>query len=172
MSRPTGYSSLQIGLHWTIAALIAFQLLAHDAMEDAFDDLVDGGRLRGDELTGAWLHAGVGATILVLALVRLVVRLQRGAPPPHRDKPAFLNWIAAATHWALYGFILVMPIVGAIAWFGLIEDAGDIHSFAAKVLLSLIGLHVVGALGEHFVFRNDTLKRMLAPQREGASSSD
>lgn len=165
MPHPAGYSPLQIGLHWTIAALVAVQLLFHDGMEDAFDDLVDGDRVRGDELAGAWLHAGVGATILALALLRLAVRLKRGAPAPHRDKPAFLIWIAAATHWALYGFILVMPLVGAVAWFGLIEDAGEVHAFAAKLLLPLIGLHMLGALGEHFVFRNDTLKRMFAPER-------
>jgi cytochrome b561 len=58
-----------------------------------------------------------------------------------------------------------MPIVGAIAWFGLIEDAGDIHSTAASFLLPWIGLHAAGALAEHFVFRNDTLKRMLRPEQ-------
>lgn len=168
MPRPAGYSTVQIGLHWTIAALVAVQLLFHDAMEDVFDDRIDGDAVRGDELTGAWLHAGVGATILVLALIRLVVRMRRGTPPLHHDKPAFLVWIGAATHFALYGFIIVMPIVGAIAWFGLIEDAGDLHSFAASLLLPLIGLHVLGALAEHFVFKNDTLKRMLVPQRSDA----
>lgn len=165
MTRPAGYSLLQIVLHWTIAALIAVQFLFHDAMEDAFDDLIDGDRVRGDELTGAWIHAGVGATILILAIVRLTVRVRRGAPPQHHDKPAFLRWIASATHVALYGFIFAMPLVGAIAWFGLIEDAGDIHAFAASLLLPLIGLHAAGALAEHFVFRNDTLKRMLKPDR-------
>jgi cytochrome b561 len=54
--------------------------------------------------------------------------------------------------------------VGAIAWFGLIEDAGNIHSAAAPLLLPLIGLHTAGALAEHFVFRNDALKRMFIPE--------
>jgi cytochrome b561 len=57
-----------------------------------------------------------------------------------------------------------MPIVGAIAWFGLIEDAGNIHSAAASLLLPLIGLHAAGVFAEHFVFRNDTLKRMFIPE--------
>jgi cytochrome b561 len=162
---PAGYSRLQIVLHWTIAALIAFQFLFHDAMEDAFDDRVDGDLVRGDELAGAWLHAGVGASILILAIIRVIIRLRRGAPKVHRDKPAFLIGIAYATHVALYGFIIAMPIVGAIAWLGLIEDAGDIHSTAASILLPLIGLHVAGALAETFVFRNDTLKRMFIPDR-------
>lgn len=169
MTAPAGYSRLQILLHWTIAVLVAVQFLFHDAMEDAFDDRVDGDMVRGDELAGAWVHAGVGATILVLAIVRVIVRLRRGAPPAHRDKPVFLIWIAYATHVALYGFIIAMPVVGAIAWFGLIEDAGDFHSSAAKILLPLIGLHIAGALAETLIFRNDTLKRMFVPDK-GATS--
>lgn len=163
----SGYSLLQIVLHWSIAALIAIQFLFHDAMEHAFDDLVDGAAVSGDQLTGAWLHAGVGATILMLAIVRLFVRWREGAPAVHRDKPVFLVWLAYVTHVALYTFIFAMPIAGAIAWFGLIESVGDIHSFASSLLLPLIGLHVVGALAEHFVFRNDTLKRMLMPRERG-----
>jgi cytochrome b561 len=167
--KPAGYSGTQIILHWTIALLIAIQFLFHDAMEDAFDDLVDGDRVRGDDLAGAWLHAGIGMTVLALAIVRLIIRLRRGAPPAHRDKSVFWIWIASATHVALYGFIFAMPIVGAVAWFGLIEDAGDIHATASKILLALIGLHAAGALAEHFVFRNDTLKRMLIPAKRLSS---
>ena len=33
----------------------------------------------------------------------------------------------------------------------LIEDAGNIHSAAASLLLPLIGLHAAGAFAEHFV---------------------
>jgi cytochrome b561 len=60
-----------------------------------------------------------------------------------------------------------MPIVGAVAWLGLVEDAGDLHATAASILLPLIGLHVAGALAETFIFRNDTLKRMFVPDKTG-----
>jgi cytochrome b561 len=166
------YSLLQIVLHWTIAVLVAIQFLFHDEMEKAFDDLVAGDHIRGDELAGAWLHACIGLTILALAIIRLSVRLQHGAPPAHHDKSRLLIWIASATHIALYGFIIAMPIVVGIAWFGLSETAGDIHSTAAPLLLTLIGLHVAGAFTEHFVFRNDTLKRMLIPERAQRQAPD
>lgn len=165
IAQRTGYTALQIGLHWTIAALIVTQFLLHDAMEDVFDDMVDGDRVRGDEIFGAWFHAGIGATILVLAIVHLIVRLRVGAPPVHRDKPIALVWIASATHFALYAFIFAMPIVGAIAFFGVVEEAGALHSAASTALLVLVGLHVLGAIAEHVVFRNDTLMRMLRPVR-------
>jgi cytochrome b561 len=160
---PQGYSRLQVVLHWTIAALVVFQLLVNDAMEDAFDDRMDGDPV--ETIGGALVHVGVGVTILLLAVIRLGVRLKRGAPPAHDDKPAIINWLGYGTHFLLYGFIFAMPLTGAIAWFGGIEVSAEIHEFGRLVLIPLIGLHILGGLTEHFVFRNDTLMRMLKPSR-------
>jgi cytochrome b561 len=44
-SAPSGYSGLQIALHWAIAAFIIFQLFVHDGMSDAFDDWIDGNEI-------------------------------------------------------------------------------------------------------------------------------
>lgn len=160
-ARPEGYSLLQIILHWTIAALIIFQLLVNDGMERAFDDRMDGKTIE----DGAWalLHIGVGLTIFVLALVRVVVRVVRGAPPAHDDKPAIINWVGYAVHALLYGFIFLMPLSGMGAWFGGSDLAGEVHEIAQLLLIPVIVLHVLGAFAEHFVFRNDTLLRMLRP---------
>jgi cytochrome b561 len=127
---------------------------------------LDGDRIDGDELGWAVLHIAVGLTVLVLAFIRLGVRLTRGAPEPHRDKAAVLIWLGSATHWLLYGFILFMPVSGALAWFGRAEFSADAHEFGRLVLVPLILLHAAGAFAEHFVFRNDTLKRMLRPTPE------
>jgi cytochrome b561 len=156
---PKGYSTAQIVLHWTIAALVVFQLLFHDAVERAFDDRMDGDPV--ETMGGALVHVGVGVTILILAVIRLAIRLRRGAPPPHDDKPAIINWIGYATHFLLYAFIFAMPLTGALAWFGGIEASAEIHELGRLILMPMIGLHVLGALAEHFVFRNDTLMRML-----------
>jgi len=167
MGSPHSYSRLQIALHWTIAALVAFQLLVNEGMSEAWDAREDGEPV-GGYLAWAWLHIAVGVTVLVLAIIRVAIRLKRGAPPVHRDKPAPLIWLAYLTHLALYAAILAMPLTGALAWFGGIEDSADLHELGRTLLLPLIALHVAGALGEHFVFRNDTLMRMLgrpAPER-------
>jgi len=163
---PNGYSLLQIVLHWTIAALIVFQLLVNEGIQDAFDDRLDGDPV--GDMAGAALHVGGGLLVLVLAVVRLAVRLTRGAPPAHDDKPAILNWIGYATHALLYVFIFAMPVTGAIAWFGGIELSGQLHEIGRFVLIPLIGLHVLGGLAEHFVFRNDSLMRMFRPDRSAA----
>jgi cytochrome b561 len=82
-----------------------------------------------------------------------------------REHPAPLRWIASATHYLLYGFIIGMPLVGAAAWFGGIEAAGAVHSAARFILVPLIVLHAAGALVEHFVLRTNVLRRMLVPEK-------
>ena len=159
MPQPKGYSVIQIVLHWTIAALVIFQLFVNEGMQHAFSDRLDGEGI--DEMGGAVLHMVVGITILVLAAIRVVIRTIRGAPEPYKDTPAILNWLGHATHMLLYGFIFFMPLTGAIAWFFGVEISAELHEIGRFILVPAIGFHVIGALVEHFVFRNDTLKRML-----------
>jgi len=158
-SKPRGYSSLQIFLHWTIAALVIFQLLVNRGMQDAFDDMMDGDQVE----SGAWalLHICVGVSVLVLATIRVVVRLRHGAPPPEKGRPAVIEWLGTATHLALYGLIFFMPITGALAWFGRSEISAEVHEWTRLLFIGLIVLHVLGAFVEHFVFRNGTIMRML-----------
>lgn len=164
MPKPRGYSRIQIILHWTIAALVIFQLFVNEGMQHAFSDRLDGEAI--DEMGGALLHMIVGIAVLVLAVIRVTIRSIRGAPAAHDDTPAVLNWLGHATHILLYGFIFFMPLTGAIAWFFGIEFSAEAHEIGRLVLVPAIGFHVIGALAEHFVFRNDTLRRMLSSTAE------
>lgn len=158
-----GYSLPQIALHWTIALLVFIQLIFNEPIQEAFDDRLDGDAT--DALGGAMVHVTIGMTILVLAIIRLAVRLKRGAPQAHADTPVILRAIGYLAHTLLYLFIFAMPITGAIAWFGGVELSGELHEIGRLILIPLIGFHALGGLGEHFVFRNDTLTRMLRPER-------
>ena len=159
MPQPKGYSTIQIVLHWTIAALVIFQLFVNEAMQHAFADQLRGERI--EEMGGALLHIAVGLTVLVLAAIRLTIRLMRGAPGSFAGTPVILNFLGHTTHVLLYGFIFAMPLTGAIAWFFRMELAAEMHEIGRLILVPAIGFHIIGALAEHFVFRNDTLKRML-----------
>lgn len=159
MPQPKGYSRIQIVLHWSIAALVIFQLFVNEAMQHAFSNRLDGEPI--GEMGGAQLHMAIGISVLMLAVVRLAIRLIRGVPAPHGGTPAVLRWLGHATHILLYGFLFAMPLTGAIAWFFGIEFAAELHELGRLILVPAIGFHVLGALAEHFVFRNDTLKRML-----------
>ena len=70
---------------------------------------------------GAWqdtlyhLHRSIGAVLLPLVLCRLLWRLTHPAPPLPADIPAIQQFAAHATHWALYGLLILQAIVGWIA---------------------------------------------------------
>ena len=161
---PRGYSLLQIVLHWTIAALVVFQLSVNEGVQDAFKDRAEGGQ--SDDDLGAILHIAVGLTILALTALRLSIRLRRGAPEAHRANPPLVNFIGHAAHLALYGFLIGMPVTGAIAWFTGLELSAELHELGRLILIPLIAAHVLGALAEHFVFKTDSLIRMLGTDRK------
>lgn len=160
--KPKGkhYHPLQIGVHWlTLLLLIAVYALielrgiypkgsaAHDLMK-------------------TW-HFMLGLTVFALVLVRLPLRLALHAPPITPALPAWQDHLAHAMHWALYGFLLVMPLLGwltlsakgqPIPFFGLelpaligpdkatAKNLEDIHELIGNVGYALIGLHAAAAL--------------------------
>jgi len=156
---PKGYSLLQIVLHWTIAALVIFQLLVNEDVQDAFKDRSDNEPIDGE--TGALLHIVVGLTIFTLAAFRLVLRFWRGVPEAHSTNPWLINFFGHAAHVLLYTFLFLMPLTGAIAWFTGLELSAELHELGRLVLIPLIALHALGALAEHFVFRTNSLTRIL-----------
>lgn len=158
MASPRGYSRLQITLHWVIAGMVVFQLLVNDAVRVAFKDRLQG--VEGSLDLMALLHIGIGIGVLVLAALRLAIRLLRGAPSLDREIPAPARWLAILVHVLLYTFIIGVPLTGVIAWFGYSEFSAHWHELGRLLLIPAILAHVGGAMVEHFVFRNDSLKRM------------
>lgn len=72
--------------------------------------------------------------------------------------------LAKLTHVGLYALMILMPLSGAVAWFGGVETAAQGHNVLRIVLLALVALHVVGALYHQFVLRDGTLARMRRAQ--------
>jgi cytochrome b561 len=63
-------------------------------------------------LTLVSIHKPLGITILILALLRLAVRLRRGAPPLPVDLPPVMKLAAKLSHVALYLLMIAMPLIG------------------------------------------------------------
>ena len=167
------YSTVSLVLHWLTAALVVAQIVliqAHEANEGV-RTFID-------------LHKSVGMTILLLTLVRLGWRAANPAIPLPAETPRWQKLAARGTHVLFYVFLLAMPLVGwaassaagrDIVWFGLFnwpllpvgggrEFAGqlmDLHELAAKLLIALVVLHVLGALKHHFIDRDNVLHRMI-----------
>jgi cytochrome b561 len=158
---PLHYSRLQIVLHWVVFFLIAFQFVAHDPIEDAWEAMRDGtGAAPG---LMAWAHVAAGLGVLILVLIRLVVRLTRGVPPVPAEEPPILKMVAHVTHWAFYVLMIVLPIGGMMAWFGGVAFAAEVHGTVAPVLMVLIILHIVGAFYHQFILKTNLLQRMRKP---------
>ena len=167
------YSTVSLVLHWLTAALVVAQIVliqAHEANEGV-RTFID-------------LHKSVGMTILLLTLARLGWRVANPAIPLPAETPRWQKLIARGTHVLFYVFLLAMPLVGwaassaagrDIVWFGLFNwpllpvgggrvFAGqlmDLHELAAKLLIALVVLHVLGALKHHFIDRDNVLHRMI-----------
>lgn len=162
----TGYSPMQVALHWIVAVLVAFQFFAHDGIESAWRAFT-----RGQETAEAQmgvmtaLHIAAGALIFMLALARLYLRITRGAPAPPADEPRLLQIAAEAVHGAIYVLLILLPVSGSVAWFLGVEAAGSAHALLTNLLLGAIALHIAGALFQHFVRRSGVLMRMFRPER-------
>jgi cytochrome b561 len=160
MKVSTGYSGLQILLHWGIAILIAVNWFVSDGMEQAFDAHNEGAAVA---FWPASVHVYVGLAVLALVLIRLVVRFTRGAPAAPAGTSKMLDLAGHASHLALYGLLVLVPLLGASAWYLGYDPAGGWHVFTMNILLIVTGLHAVAALFHQYVIKDRLLLRMMRP---------
>lgn len=161
MPARSSYSMPQRLLHWLVALLVFFNLLFPDGM-NAWHHLVRKGQVPSPaDIASANIHAYVGITILLLAIVRLVVRFFSDAPAEPDGQPAFLHQIARVTHLLLYALLFAMPVSGITAYYLGVDPVGSVHGGPLKMVLwVVVVLHIVGALVQHFYFKSNVLRRM------------
>ena len=172
-----GYSAVARTFHWVTAALVLTMLPIGIAM--ATFDL---GPAVEDPLYH--IHRSIGALVLVITVGRLTYRLFNPAPPLPVDMPAWQHFAALATHWGLYAFLIVQPIVGWIAtsayraptlFFWLFElppiwqeDRAFseamfvVHRAMGITIAILVCVHIGAALYHHFVLKDRVLARMVS----------
>jgi cytochrome b561 len=100
---PTRFSLATRLLHWVMAPLLLAMLLVGTGMVATVSHW---------RLTLLALHKPLGVALLVLALLRLALRLAGATPPLPRTMPVPLRVAAHASHWLLYGCMLAMPLIG------------------------------------------------------------
>lgn len=128
------------------------------------------------------IHKSVGVLLFVLVGMRLLWRLANPVPADEPG-PRWEHRVAHAAHWLIYMLLFAIMATGYLVptaagdgisvfgWFtvpaldtGIGNQeviAGKLHLWLAWTLAALIALHVAGALKQHFINRNRTLKRML-----------
>lgn len=158
-----GYSLRQIGLHWVVFALVAYQWFTGDNMTDLFK-AAHGGPPASVNPGWATIHVLVGVAVLLFMGWRLGLRHTEGAPPAAKQHPA-LQALASAVHVGLYLDLILGALAGLVAYYWLPSFAGLHHLLMRPVLLALVALHVVGALWHRFVVKDDVMTRMIRPAR-------
>jgi len=162
--RTVGYSTLQITLHWLIAALVAFQLIFGEGMTSVREAAEEGVTPSSVDSAVSIGHYWFGIAILALVLVRLGVRLTQGVSPRPLATPNWMDWAAKLVHWAFYLMLFAMPVLGLLTIY-VSDSFGDIHKLGKPVFIVLIVIHVVAALFHQFIKRDGTLRRMLVPAK-------
>ena len=97
------FSPLARLLHWIMAVLILAMLFVGVAMVATVSHA---------HATLIALHRPLGVALLVLALIRVAVRLKNGSPALPDDMPALQRFAARASHLVLYGLFIAMPLIG------------------------------------------------------------
>ncbi|WP_043358988.1 cytochrome b [Belnapia sp. F-4-1] len=97
------FSPMQRLLHWLMAACILAMLFIGVGMVSTLSTRY---------LTLVSIHKPLGIAILLLALLRLGLRLRRGAPPLPAELPEPMRLAAHLSHVVLYGLMVAMPLLG------------------------------------------------------------
>ena len=135
-------------------------------------------------LTLVSIHKPLGIAILVLALIRLALRLRYGAPPLPADLPEPMKLAANLSHYALYGLMIAMPLIGwgmlsaaayPVVLFGgirlpaILPQSDSLHTllwnahfYLGFAFFALVLLHVAAALF-HALIRRDGVFETIAP---------
>ncbi|CAJ8098260.1 [Ni] hydrogenase, b-type cytochrome subunit [Burkholderia pseudomallei] len=99
----TTFSPLARLLHWVMAAMIVSMLFVGEGMVTT---------VSGRHAALVAMHKPLGVAVLVLACVRVVVRLSSRPPALPADLPGWQKFAAHGSHLVLYALMIAMPLVG------------------------------------------------------------
>ncbi|BCT34351.1 cytochrome b [Pseudomonas protegens] len=168
------YSSMTITLHWLMLVLLA---VVYACIE--FRGIFPKGS--GARTLIVEAHFMLGLTVFVLVWLRLFARTQGVAPKIVPNPPQWQRLLATLMHWALYLFMIAMPLLGwlttsakghQVMFYGfdlpllvtedknLAKQLQGWHELLGTFGYWLIGLHALAGLYHHYVMRDNTLQRM------------
>ena len=173
MSQPQRYGYVAMVLHWVVAVL----LLVVGALGLSFESIP-----RATRMFYINLHTTIGLVMFGLIVLRILWRFANPVPAPDASWSRWVVISSNLAHKALYGLMLVVPIIGVIAyvWHGRVFDFGffkldfgmastksiydpaeEIHGALAYGLMGLVGLHILGAFWHQFMARDGIFRRIL-----------
>jgi cytochrome b561 len=172
------YGSIAILFHWSMVLLVV-GLLALGLYMATLPDV----GFNTNKVTLVLYHKEFGVLALVLLATRLSWRVTHILPRLVEQLPDWQKIAARFVHLCFYGLLFALPITGwfmssaagiPVSFFGLFmlpdfvhRDGGlfqgymAVHKWLGYLLILFIFVHAGAALRHHFVFEDDTLRRML-----------
>jgi cytochrome b561 len=172
------YGIVAILFHWSMALLV----VGLAALGLYMVTLPDVG-FNTEKIVLILFHKQVGLLVFFLVVARLAWRVTQALPQLVAQIPDWQKIAARFVHLSFYALMFILPITGwimssaagiPVSFFGLFalpDLVGsddylfyqfiEIHKWMGYVLIFLIVIHVGAALRHHFVFKDDTLRRML-----------
>jgi cytochrome b561 len=168
------YTRTAIVLHWLIALLVIGEFAWGWWMQQIPK------QPPGPRVDAFNLHKSVGLVILALMVVRVLWWFGH-RPPPFPPMPSWQAGVARATHFALYGLLLLQPLSGylgselsgyPVKFFGVVlpgwagknvplkELLSVVHLATSWLIAATVALHVAGALKHALVDRDGLMARM------------
>ena len=174
MEKSKEYSLGSKWLHWLIALIVLTMLSVSFFLEDLSGSI---------KPTAILFHKSFGLTVLLLMVLRSFWILYRGKPAlPATVAP----WERALSHfvqYSLYLLLFLMPICGWVmsvaadktpSFFGLFSGPlpwiapnkalaqwmFSAHETIAWIIITLLFLHIAGALKHYFIDKDKVLNRM------------
>jgi len=168
------FGSLAKWLHWLIA--IGICVLIYIGLEQA-------GMERGPEkMEVRAVHSSIALVVLLLMIVRLVWRWMNEVPAHPEGMAAWQKVSSRLVHWGIYLAVFMQLLSGPmttatggrpIPFFNLFSISlpvaeneenhhfyEGIHEFTWKIVAALLVVHILGALYNHFVLKNDVMRRI------------
>lgn len=168
------YATSSIVFHWLIAVIVLILLSVSFFLGDLPEHMVP---------FAVMLHKSFGLSVLFLMLIRLGLIFYHGKPPLPQSVPTWEKVLARGVQYALYLFLLAMPFSGwlmssfankAPVFFGLFsvplpvtpnqelaKNIFFVHQLIAWVLITLLVLHIAGALKHYFIDKDNVTQSML-----------
>jgi cytochrome b561 len=173
--RAVRYRRVVMWIHWITALLVVTQVY----IGFTFHDLPRGSGERA--FLFGW-HKTWGAMILLLALIRLAIRLINPPPPYPSDYPKWQRFVAVWNHRLFYLLLVALPLTGLAAVSGRAKDGWvplqlglklpaipgiapdnefhEVHELLVWVTIALFVLHVSAALYNQFLSSTNVADRM------------
>jgi cytochrome b561 len=172
------YGAVAVMLHWLMAIVLVVLILVGWYMVSLPDVGFDTRKI---ELI--LYHKELGMLALIFAALRLAWRVGNTLPRLVENLPDWQKVLARLVHLCFYALMFALPISGWVmssaagipvslfGWFDLPDLVSyndrmfhaliEIHKWLGYALLVLILIHAGAALRHHWVFRDETLKKML-----------